>query len=286
MQEILNDIGLKAYAGLALSMMHVVLIVILAVVLMAVTSRLIRILHKYMTSHALSTEEVKRVETLGRVIRYTASVVISVVAGMLILSEFGISIAPILATAGVVGLAVGFGAQSLIKDYFNGFFLLVENQIRQNDVIEVAGKAGLVEEVTLRYVRLRDYEGNVHFIPNGSITTVTNMSRKFSQSVIRVGIAYQEDIDTALNIMREVGADMRVDPVFKDLILDDMEIAGVDNLADSSVVLLCRFKVKTLEQWGVRREFLRRIKYAFDKYGIEIPYPHLTLFQGKIKNQS
>lgn len=285
MQELLNDLGLRGYAGFVMSLMHVILIVVLASVLMALTNRLIRILRKYMSSRADSQEDIKRVETLGRVIRYIASVLISVVAGMLVLSVFGISIAPILATAGVVGLAVGFGAQSLIKDYFNGFFLLLENQIRQDDVITVAEKSGLVEEVTLRYVRLRDYEGNVHFIPNGAITTVTNMSRKFSQSVVRVGIAYQEDIDTAINIMREVGEQMRADPVFKDKILDNMEIAGVDNLADSAVVLLCRFKVKTLEQWGVRREFLRRIKYAFDKQGIEIPYPHLTMFQGKIKNR-
>ena len=124
--------------------------------------------------------------------------VITLIAGMLILSEFGISIAPILGAAGVVGLAVGFGAQSLIKDYFNGFFLLLEDQIHQGDVVDAGGKAGFVEDVTLRYIRMRDYEGNVHFVPNGQVTTVTNMSREFAQSLIDVGVAYRENVDEAL----------------------------------------------------------------------------------------
>jgi moderate conductance mechanosensitive channel len=283
MQEILKIAGLRDYAGFVQSSLHVILILVLASILARLSNRLIRMFRIYMSSRTENMEEIKRLETLGRVFRYIASVLITVVAGMLVLSEFGISIAPILATAGVVGVAVGFGAQSLIKDYFNGFFLLLENQIRQGDVVEAAGKSGLVEEVTLRYVRLRDYEGNVHYIPNGVITTVTNMSRGFSHSVIDVGVAYREDIDSIFDIMREVGAGLKVDADFQDKILDDLEIAGVDQWADSSVVLRCRFKVKPLEQWGVRREFLRRLKYAFDLRGIEIPFPHLTVYPGNAK---
>jgi small conductance mechanosensitive channel len=218
------------------------------------------------------------------VFRYVATVAISLVAGMLALSELGISIAPILGAAGVVGLAVGFGAQSLIKDFFNGLFILVENQIRQGDVVEVGGKSGLVEDVTLRYVRLRDYEGSVHYIPNGLISTVTNKSRGFAHAVIDVGIAYRENVDEAFEIMREVGAQMRASEAFAAKILEDLEIAGVENWADSAVVLRCRFKTATLEQWGVRREFLRRLKEAFDTRGIEIPYPHLTLYAGQDKH--
>ncbi|TCV90295.1 mechanosensitive ion channel family protein [Sulfurirhabdus autotrophica] len=208
MQEILNVIGLKEYAGLVQSLIHVLLILIMASLLLRLANRVIRSFRSYMCNRTDSPEENKRLETLGRVFRYIASVLISVVAGMLMLSEFGISIAPILATAGVVGLAIDFGAQSLVKDYFNGLFLLLENQISQGDVIEAAGKSGLVEKVTLRYVRLRDCSGNVHYIPNGVITTVTNMSRQFSNSVIDVGIAYKEDIDSAISIMREVGASL------------------------------------------------------------------------------
>ena len=223
---------------------------------------------------------------MGRVFRYIVSVLIILVAGMLILSELGISIAPILATAGVLGVAIGFGAQSLVKDYFTGFFLLLENQVRQGDVVEAGGKGGLVEEVTLRYIKMRDYDGNVHFIPNGIVTTVTNMSREFAYSVIDVGIAYREDVDEVMAIMHEVGERLRRDEAFADKILDDMEMAGVDRWADSSVVIRCRFKVQPLEQWGVRREFLQRLKREFDVRGVEIPFPHLTLYPGQARDGS
>lgn len=289
MKGFLNKFGLDALHDLAeflQSAWHVALILLLAWLVMRLAHRLIRAFRIYMSTRAESPEEVKRVETLGRVFRYVASVAVSVVAGMLVLNELGISIAPILAAAGVVGVAVGFGAQSLIRDYFNGFFLLLENQVRQGDVVEVGGKAGLVEEVTLRYVKLRDYDGNVHFVPNGTIGAVSNKSRGFAFSVIDIGVAYREDLDEVFALMREVGADMRRDPEFASRIIEDLEIAGVDNWADSAVVVRCRFKVMPLEQWGVRREFLRRMKRTFDRHGIEIPYPHLTLYPGTYKDGS
>jgi small conductance mechanosensitive channel len=238
-------------------------------------------LREYLGRQQDNSEELKRIETLGRVFRYIASGVIGVVAGLLILGELGIAIAPILGAAGVVGIAVGFGAQSLIKDYFNGFFMLLENQLRQGDVVEVGGKGGLVEEVTLRYVRLRDYDGNVHFVPNGTVTTVTNKSRGFAHSVIDVGVAYREDVEECFAVMREVGAEMRQDPPWAGRVLDELEIAGVERWADSAVVLRARFKVLPLEQWNIRREFLRRLKRAFEERGIEIPYPHLTVYAGQ-----
>lgn len=226
-------------------------------------------------------EAVKRAETLGRVFRYIVAVVVWLVAGMLVLSELGISVAPILGAAGVAGLAVGFGAQSLVKDYFTGFFLLLENQIRQGDVVKLDDHAGFVEEVTLRRVRLRDYDGNVHFVPSGSITSVVNMSRGFAQSVVDVGVAYREDVDRVMEIMRAVAKALREDPAFAPRILDEFELAGVDQWADSAVVIRGRFKVAPLEQWSVRREFLRRLKKEFDAQRIEIPFPHLTVYAGQ-----
>ncbi len=279
----MNSFSFPEYLHIPRDMLHVVVILALAWLLMVLSRKLIRLFRNYMNSRAASNEDVKRIETLARAFSYIATVAISLVAGMLALSELGISIAPILGAAGVVGIAVGFGAQSLIKDYFNGFFLLLENQIRQGDVVEVAGKGGLVEEVTLRYVRLRDYEGSVHYIPNGLIDTVTNRSRGYAYAVVDVGIAYRESIEEAFEVMREVGAQMRASEAFTTKILDDIEIAGVDNWADSAVTLRCRFKTAALEQWGVRREFLRRLKDAFDARGIEIPYPHLTLYAGQDK---
>lgn len=268
----------------AVTLGRVVLIAIVAWIALGVTQRLIRIFRQRITRGMDDPEQIKRVETLGRVFRYIAAVTILVIATVLILSELGIAVAPILGAAGVIGLAVGFGAQSLVKDYFAGFFILLENQIRQGDVVDIAGKAGLVEEVTLRYVRLRDYDGNVHIVSNGLITTVTNMSRGFAQSVVDVGVAYRENTDEAVGVMREVGAEMRADALFGPKILDDLEIAGVDKWADSAVILRCRFRVRPLEQWNVRREFLRRLKKAFDARGIEIPYPHLTIYSGVAKD--
>lgn len=264
--------------------LHVIVIVILAWLLMSLSRKLIRLFRNYMNTRADSGEESKRIETLARVFRYISTAAISLVAGMLALSELGISIAPILGAAGVVGIAVGFGAQSLIKDYFNGFFLLLENQIRHGDVVEVCDKGGLVEDVTLRYICLRDYEGNVHYIPNGLITTVTNRSRGYAYAVIDVSIAYSESIDEAFEIMREVAGKLRASDVFGAKILDDIDIAGVQDWADSAVILRCRFKTAALEQWSIRREFLRRMKEEFDARGIEIPYPHMTIYAGQDKH--
>lgn len=269
------------------SALHILLILTLAWVLLRLSNKVIKLLKAYLRSQAGNNlEDLKRIETLSRVFHYIAAVVVYVVSGMVVLSELGISIAPILATAGVLGIAVGFGAQSLIKDYFNGFFLLLENQVRQGDVVEAGGKGGLVEEVTLRYIKMRDYDGNVHFIPNGIITTVTNMSRGFAYAVIDVGVAYREDLDEVMEVMRQVGAGMRVDENFGGKIVEPMEMAGVERWDDSAVILRCRFKVYPLEQWGIRREYLRRLKQAFDRHGIEIPYPHLTVYAGEAKDGS
>jgi small conductance mechanosensitive channel len=154
----------------------------------------------------------------------------------------------------------------------------------QGDVVEAGGKTGAVEEITLRYIRLRDYEGNVHFVPNGAITTVTNKTRDFAYAVVDAGVSYRENVDEALEVMRAVGEGMRSDPSFGPKILEDAEILGVENLADSAVILRCRIKVAPMERWGVRREFLRRLKMAFDAKGIEIPYPHLTVYPGQTKD--
>lgn len=265
--------------------LRIVLILIVAYVAFRAVGRLLKTFQAFaMTRADDNPEELKRISTLSQVFRYIFTVLISVVTIMLILSELGISIAPILATAGVAGVAIGFGAQSLVKDYFTGFVLLLENQVRQGDVVEVGGKGGFVEEVTLRFIKLRDYDGNVHFIPNGAISVVTNMSRQFAFSVIDIEVAYKEDVDEVVAIMREVGMALRKNPAFKDRILGDIEIAGVDRLGDSSVTIRCRFQVTALSQWDVRREYYRLIKRAFDERGIEIPYRHLTVYPGRSKD--
>jgi small conductance mechanosensitive channel len=284
---ILNALGmdvLPVWLEHAAPALQVTLILLLAWAALNVANRGTRKLRRVLEDRSDNPDDQKRIRTLWRVFRYVANVAISLIAGMLVLSELGISIAPILATAGVAGIAVGFGAQSLIKDYFNGIFLLIEDQLRQGDVVAIADKEGLVEEITLRYVRLRDYDGNVHFVPNGAIGTVTNRSRDFAYAVIDAGVAYRENVDEALDVMQQVGTALCGDPAFRPRILDPIEIVGVEKWADSAVILRCRLKVRPLEQWNVRREFLRRLKHAFDERGIEIPFPHLTLYAGQDKN--
>ncbi len=276
----INSLDFGLSSSVAMVALRIALIVVVTWIAVTILNRMIRLFRERIARRLDGREQVKRAETIGRVFRYIVSVVLSLIAGVLILSELGVSIAPILGAAGVVGLAVGFGAQSLVKDYFTGFFILLENQLTKGDVVEIAGKSGLVEDVTLRFVRLRDYGGNVHYIPNNLITTVTNMSRGHAQAVIDVGVAYREDADQALDVMRAVGRELRGDAVFGPKIFEDLEIAGVDQLADSAVILRCRFKVVPLEQWSVRREFLRRLKKAFDASGIEIPFPHVTVYAG------
>ena len=275
---------LGEWRGLALTLLNVVIILALSWLALRLSRKGLARLRERMQEGGLADfERIKRLNTLEQVFRYAIAVTIILVTGMLVLSQLGISIAPILAAAGVLGIAIGFGAQSLVKDYFTGLFLLLENQVRQGDVVHVADKAGLVEEMTLRYIRLRDAEGSVHYVPNGTIDSVTNRSRGFAFAVIDIGVAYREDVDEVYAVMREVGAALRADPEFAGKIDDDLEIAGVDNWKDSAVVIRCRFKVKPLEQWGVRRAYLYRLKKAFDAADIEIPYPHLTVYAGHDK---
>jgi len=266
--------------------LRIVLILVLAWLLQALAGRLIRLFRRYMQGKSPSLDEQARIETLARVFRNGAAVVIVLVAGMLVLGELGISVAPILATAGVAGVAIGFGAQSLIKDYFNGFFLLLDDQVREGDVVEVVGKSGLVEEVTLRYVRLRDFDGHVHFVPNGEIKVVSNRTRGFAYAAIDVGVGYGVDIDLALALMRETGQAMRADAQWKTKLTDEIEVLGVERLDNSAVVLRCRLKVvPAIEQWNVKREFFKRVKLAFDARGIEIPFPQLTVHMAKDAEQ-
>ncbi len=263
--------------GLAISALRIVGILISAWIAVAVLQRAIRTLRERPAAGMEDRESFKRDEALGRMFRYIVAAVVWLIATMLVLSELGVSVAPILGAAGVVGLAVGFGAQSLVKDYLTRFFLLRENRIRQGDVVKPGDHAGLVEEVKLRYVQLRDYDRNAHFVPNGQISTVVNLSRGFAQSVIDVGIAYDENTDRVVEVMREVAAALRAEPAHSDRILDDFEVAGVERWDDSAVVLRGRFKVRPLGQWTVRREYLRMLKRAFDAKGIEIPFPQRTV---------
>ena len=225
----------------------------------------------------VASEAAKRAETLARLLRQAVMIMIWVVALLVILNEVGVSVGPILASAGVAGLAIGFGAQNLVRDVISGFFLILEDQVRLGDVAVVNGTGGLVEQINFRTLILRDLAGVVHVFPNGSITTLSNLTKEWSAYVFEVGIAYKENTDRVIEVMRAVGEELKQDPKFGRLMIDAVEIFGVEKFADSAVVIKGRLKTQPIKQWDVGREFLRRVKLAFDRENIEIPYPHRLL---------
>ncbi|MFN2367748.1 MAG: mechanosensitive ion channel family protein [Desulfurivibrionaceae bacterium] len=219
------------------------------------------------------TESQKRVETLIRLLKQGALLALWLTAGLVILKELGIEIGPILASAGILGLAIGFGAQNLVRDIISGFFIILENQIRVGDVAIINGTGGLVDKINFRTTVLRDLSGVVHVFPNGTINTLSNMTNEWSAYVFELGVAYKENTDRVVEVIREVGRRMREDEKYGEKLLEDIEIFGVDKFGDSAVVIKGRLKTKPIRQWEVGREFLRRIKLAFDEHDIEIPFP-------------
>ena len=262
---------------------RVVVIVVLAVTLVRVGRGFIRRFFSRITGED-GSESQKRAETLGALLGYVVSAAIVIVAATMVLGELGVSIGPVLAAAGIVGVAVGFGSQQLVQDVVSGFFILMEDQIRVGDVIEAAGHAGLVEGVTLRTTRLRDLTGSVHYIRNGKIDVVSNMTKEYSFYVFETGVAYREDVDEVIAALKQVDETLRSDPDFAELVLEPLEVFGVDKFADSAVVIKSRVKTKPIQQWRVGREFNARLKKRFEQLGIEIPYPHLTLYMGQDKH--
>ncbi len=223
----------------------------------------------------------KRVKTLTGLLQTIALTLVWVVGIVMSLDQIGLDITPILAGAGIVGLAVGFGAQNLVRDIINGFFVILENQVRVGDVAIVNGTGGLVEAISFRTITLRDLSGTVHIFPHGTVTTLANMTKGWSAYVMNIGVAYKEDTDRVAEIMREVGKDLQQDEQMGRKILEPIEVLGVDAFEESEVVIKARIKTLPIEQWGVGREYRRRLKKAFDRENIEIPFPHRTLYMGE-----
>jgi small-conductance mechanosensitive channel len=263
--------------------LRIVLIAVITLVIIKLVKILSERLATLFARQRVDVEAKKRANTLASVIRHLATVAILAVAFITVLGELGVEIGPVLAAAGIVGLAVGFGAQSLVKDVINGFFILLEDQIRVGDVVQVGGQSGLVEKVNLKMTILRDLAGNVHYVPNGSIDLVTNMTKDYSRYVFEIGVAYREDVDEVMHVIREVDEELRNDPEFGPDILEPMEVFGLDQFADSALIIKARVKTKPIRQWRVAREFNRRLKRKFDEKDIEIPFPHQTMYLGQDK---
>ncbi len=271
---------------IALSTLHVLLILIAAYIIIKLLRIALNKLETPLTHATERTETVpgaagKRIKTLMGVLHTIAVTLIWFFAALISLSQIGVNIGPILAGAGVVGLAVGFGAQNLVRDLVTGFFLILENQVRVGDIAVINGTGGLVEAVTFRTIVLRDLEAVVHIFPNGTINTLSNRTKDWSAYVIDVGVAYKEDTDQVTDVMRRVADEMQGDPKFGSVMLAPMEIFGVDDYGDSAVTIKGRFRTQPLQQFNIGREYRRRLKKAFDAQGIEIPFPHRTLYMGE-----
>jgi small-conductance mechanosensitive channel len=238
-----------------------------------------RMVRNIITSEGFDSEmaEKKREDTIIAILVGTMRVIIWIIAGMMILSETGVNIGPILAGAGIVGLAVGFGGQYLIRDVINGIFLIWENQLRIGDVVCIGDLCGTVEKISLRIVTLRSLDGIVHIIPNGEIKTVSNHSKDFARINMNIGVSYNADIDTVSRVINAVGDEMASDPTWRDKIKKAPQFLRVENFGDSAVELKVLGETCGGEQWAVAGEFRRRIKYAFDKEGIEIPFPQRVI---------
>jgi small conductance mechanosensitive channel len=261
--------------------------IILVVVITLILIKVIKVASSRLSSMFLKKrtdeESEKRAKTLASVIQNFLIILTLVVAAITIIGQLGIEIAPLLATAGIAGVAIGFAGQSLIKDIINGFFLLLWDQIRVGDYVQLSDRRGLVEMINLKMTIIRDFNGNVHYIPNGGIDVVTNMTKDYSRYLFEIGVAYREDVDKVIDVIKEVDNELRKDPDFKEDILEPIEIFGLDEFADSALVIKARTKTKPLKQWRIKREFNKRLKKKFDQLDIEIPFPHRTLYIGQDK---
>lgn len=268
---------------LVVKLLRIALILLAAGIASLLANRLVRLTRRQVVEvmrRRTDTQEEeldKRARTVGRLLTRLAGILIWSVALLMSLREAGFDVMPLLAGAGIAGVAIGFGAQSLVRDVISGLFLIVENQIRVHDVVRINGVTGTVEEINLRTTVLRGLDGAVHIFPNGTIQTLTNLSREYSFYVADIGVAYKEDVDRVIEVIRQVGEELRQDPEFGPLILEPIQVLGLEQFAESSVVIRSRLKTKPGQQWLVGREFNRRLKKRFEAAGIQIPFPHRTL---------
>jgi len=265
----------------------IIVLTLALIILLRVIRFAIKRLKKSLVKHSVkidkadAEESEKRIATLTGIVWGLLRIILWAIYIMLILQQFGVNIAPILASAGILGLAVGFGAQELVRDFISGFFILLEDQVRTGDIAIIDGTGGLVEKIELRTISLRDFSGTVHIFQNGKIGNLSNMTKEWSAMVFDIGVAYKENTQQVMDLMKQVGDELQNDPKFKDDIIEPIEVFGLDQFGDSALIIKARIKTKPTKQWMVGREYRKRLKDVFDKHNIEIPFPHTTLYWGE-----
>lgn len=280
--------NMLSYLPYVFNIMRIPIIIVGAFMAIRILNAIIEGFEKRISDHIKAKEKAilpieieKRVQTVGNLLKKVIFVSIWLVAAMMVIKELGFDVKPILAGAGIIGLAVSFGAQNLVRDIISGLFIIIENQIRVGDVAIINGTGGLVEAINLRTTVLRGLDGTVHIFPNGTINTLSNMTHEYSYYVFDIGVAYKEDVDRVMEILKEIGNEIMQDEYYRSLIIEPLEIWGVDKFADSAVIIKARIKTLPIKQWEVGREINRRIKKRFDEEGIEIPFPHHSLYAGE-----
>jgi len=272
-----DDLRSGPLGSMLAAALRIAVILAIAFAAMEVVQLAIHRMFAGIARRARNARRAAQVRTLAPLLSGVATTTITVMAAMMTLSEIGVEIGPLIAGAGIVGLAIGFGAQTLVKDFLTGLFLIVEDAVSIGDVAKIGDRGGLVEAMSLRTIKLRDYDGTLHVIPYGEAQIISNMTKDFSYYVFDLSVSYTADIARALELMKQVGDEMQSDEGFGPMIMQPIEVVGVDKLADSGVVLKARIKTQQIKQWEVGREYLKRIKLAFDAAGIEIPFPQLRI---------
>lgn len=262
----------------------IVLVFVGAFIIVKISKKAIeKIIRKVIVSdHFLSKEaEKKREDTLIRIFQGATMIIVWIIAGLMILSELGIPVGPLLAAAGIAGLAFGFGGQYLIRDLITGIFILLENQYRINDIVCFDGTCGLVEDISLRMTTLRDLDGNVHHVPHGEIKKVSNLSKYFSRVNLNIGISYDSNLEHVISVINKIGKELSEDPQWKEQIIKSPQFLRVDDFGDSAIIIKILGETKPSKQWDVTGELRKRIKIAFDEEGIKIPFPQIVTHQAK-----
>jgi small conductance mechanosensitive channel len=283
--EMLGDHIPRSLHKIASASIEIVLIFILGLILTWVIRfvfhRAVLVVHKVDDAlESVTPEDARRVATLLGVVQTLAILVLWGLMGAMMLGQAGVNIGPILAGAGIMGIALGFGGQYLVRDLITGFFIILENHIRLGDFVRINGTDGLVERITYRVIVLRDLEGVLHVFPHGQVNTLANMTMNWSSALLDIGVAYKEDPDRVMAVLRREAATMAADPAWSQCGMAPAEVWGIENFGPSEVVIRMRIKTLPMKQWDVKREFLRRIKLAFDREGIEIPFPHRSFYLG------
>ncbi len=270
--------------------LRIALIILIAVIAAALLKKLVKKASDKLNLKSrilgeASPEETRRINTITRLIKDAGYFILWVPVVLIVLNQMGVKIGPILAGAGIVGVAVSFGSQSLVRDFLSGFFMILDNQVRLGDIVTINGTIGAVERINFRTIILRDISGTIHIFNHGDVNSLSNHTFGWAAYVFDIGVAYKEDVDRVIEVIKGIGKEMRLDDKFGSFIIEDMEIFGLDRLDESSVSIKGRIKTKPMNRLDVGREFLRRVKHAFDDKGIEIPFPHRTIFFGEAGQQ-